>query len=145
MKPIVFVWLLGMAANAHADLVGLWQEYDDDTGKLAALIRITQRADGAYDGIIEKIVEKPRDNKELLCKRCSGELHNRSLLGLRILSDMKRKDELHYDGGEVLDPDDGKVYKCRIQLSNDQETLQVTGFINFSWIGQSEIWRRAKE
>lgn len=144
VRRITAILLLFAASNAWADLTGLWQEYDDDTGKLAALIRISKRPDNVYEGVVEKVVENSGGNAEPLCTHCLGELHNRPLLGLRILSGMKRKDKLHYEGGNILDPDDGKTYKCHIQLSEDENTLQVTGFINFSWIGQSEIWRRSE-
>ncbi len=72
-------------------MTGLWQEYDDDTGKVNALIRINKSADGTYEGVVEKVLVKPVNNSELLCNKCAGELHNRPLLGLRILSGMKRK------------------------------------------------------
>jgi uncharacterized protein (DUF2147 family) len=56
---------------------------------------------------------------------------------------MKSKDALNFEGGEILDPDEGKIYKCQIRLSDDGKSIQVTGYISFTWIGQSEIWRRA--
>lgn len=144
VKLILIVVLLLVAAGARADMTGLWQEYDDDTGKLAALIRISKRPDNVYEGVVEKVVATHEGDAPLLCTHCTGKLHNRPLVGLRVLSGMKRKDKLHYDGGNVLDPDDGKTYKCSIHLSDDETTLQVTGFITFSWIGQSEIWRRSE-
>jgi len=142
VRLTIAILLLCMAGPACADITGLWQEYDDDTGKVDALIRITKRSDNSYEGVVEKIVEQAGVASENTCSHCTGELHNHPMLGLRILWDMKRKDKLHYEGGQILDPDDGKTYKCRIQLTEDEKTMQVTGFINFSWIGQSEIWRR---
>lgn len=127
-----------------SNLSGLWQEYDDDTGKLAALIRIESEPDGSYSGIIEKVFPTTGDVAETRCVHCTGDLHNRPLLGMRILSGMKRKDKLNYEGGEVLDPDDGKTYRCHMQLSEDENTLNVTGYINIVWIGQSEIWLRVR-
>ncbi|WP_181376128.1 DUF2147 domain-containing protein [Novimethylophilus kurashikiensis] len=136
--------MLLASMGAQADITGLWQEYDDDTGKVDALIRISRKADNTYEGAIEKVVEQPGIPSETECSHCTGELHNHPMLGLRILWGMKRHDKLHYEDGEILDPDDGKIYHCSIRLSEDGKTLQVTGFINFSWIGQSEIWRRSE-
>jgi uncharacterized protein (DUF2147 family) len=144
LKAWAAVVLLFMSAAAQADINGLWQEYDDDTGKVDALIRISKKADNTYEGVIEKLVDQPGVASETECSHCTGELHNRPMLGLRILWGMKRHDKLHYEDGQVLDPDDGKIYHCSIRLSEDGKTLQVTGFINFSWIGQSEIWRRSE-
>jgi uncharacterized protein (DUF2147 family) len=126
------------------DLKGIWREYDDDTGNLAALIRIEKLPDGSYEGSIEKTFPLGGADDGSVCEHCSGSLHNHPLRGLRILSGMKRKSDLIFDGGEVLDPDDGKIYRCRVRLSDDGNTIEVTGYLGINWIGQSEIWRRAK-
>ena len=124
------------------ELAGLWQEYDDDTGKLVALIRIEKLPDDTYEGRIEKVFSDISEKSELICIRCQGSLRNHPLLGMRILSGMKRKDKLNFEEGEILDPDDGKTYRCHIRLSDDGNTIEVTGYISLNWIGQSEIWRR---
>ncbi len=126
------------------ELAGLWQEYDDQTGKVEALIRIERAADNSYDGKIEKLVPEVAGNAARVCSNCKGSLHNQPLLGLRILSGMKQKDRLNFEGGEIVDPDDGKVYQCHIRLSEDGKTIEVTGYIGAKWLGQSETWRRAE-
>ena len=78
----------------------------------------------------------------MLCKNCQGDLHNRPLLGLRILSGLHRKDTTRFEGGQIIDPDDGKIYRCNIRLLEDGKTIEVTGYLSFNWIGHSEIWRR---
>ena len=137
------VWLLLSAVPSawSAELEGLWQEFDDSTGKVEALIRISKLSDNTYEGSIERIF--PDKNAAMLCTACTGDLYNRPLLGMRILSGMKRKDEFSFEGGTVLDPDEGKIYRCRIRLSEDGKTLEVTGYVGFAWMGQSEIWKRA--
>ena len=125
------------------ELAGLWQEFDDHTGNLEALIRIKKLSDNTYAGKIEKIFPDKPENAAMVCSACTGSLYNQPLLGMRILSGMKRKDRLTFEGGEILDPDEGKVYQCRIRLSEDGNTIEVTGYVNFVWIGQSEIWKRA--
>ena len=126
------------------ELTGLWEEYNDDTGKPEALIRIENAHDDIFEGRIEKLLPDTAENAATICKVCPGDLRNRPLLGLRILSGMKRKSALVFDDGEIVDPDDGKTYRCQIKLSEDGNTLKVTGYIGVSWIGQSEIWRRIK-
>ena len=126
------------------ELIGLWQEYNDDTGKAEALIRIEKTADNRYQGRIEKILPDTAENVSLVCSLCNGSLHNQPLLGLRILSGLQRKDSLTFAEGEITDPDDGKSYRCNIRLSEDGNTLEVTGYLTFNWIGHSEIWRRVK-
>jgi uncharacterized protein (DUF2147 family) len=124
------------------ELAGLWQAYDNHTGNLEALIHIKKLPDNTYEGIIEKIYPDKPENAAMVCSNCPGDFSNQPLLGMRILSGMKRKDKVTFEGGDILDPDEAKIYQCRIQLSEDGKTIQVTGYINFVWIGQSEIWQR---
>jgi len=126
------------------ELTGLWQEYDDRTGKVEALIRIEQVAGHTYEGKIEKLIPDVAGSAARICSRCSGSLHDQPLQGMRILYGMKRHDALNFDGGQIVDPEDGRVYSCHIRLSEDGESLQVTGYIGAKWLGQSETWRRAK-
>ncbi|MCX7192599.1 MAG: DUF2147 domain-containing protein [Proteobacteria bacterium] len=126
------------------ELAGLWTEYNDDTGNPEALIRIEKVAGGSYEGKIERVLPDTAENAALLCTNCTSNLHNRPLLGLRILSGLKRRDKLTFEEGEIIDPDDGKVYRCNIRLSEDGNTIEVTGYLSFNWIGHSEIWRRAR-
>ena len=143
-SAIASILLFTISTLAWSDeLAGLWQEYDDQTGKVEALIRIEKAADNTYEGKIEKLFSDVVANPAKICTRCTGSLRNQPLLGLRILSGMRRKDRLNFEGGEIVDPDDGKVYQCHIRLLEDGKTIEVTGYIGFNWFGQSEIWRRA--
>lgn len=136
--------LFALSAHAWAgEMAGVWQEYDDKTGKVEALIRIEQLPDGTYEGKIIRLMADVVGKEHMVCNNCQGSLHNQPLLGMRILFGMKRKDSLTFEGGEILDPDEGKVYRCRMRLSEDGKTLEVTGYIGISWFGQSETWKRA--
>lgn len=126
------------------ELAGLWQEYNDETGNPEALIRIEKLADGSYQGKIEKLVPDTAETVALRCMRCPGRLRNKPYQGLRILTGLQRRDKLNFEGGEILDPDDGKLYSCNIRLSEDGNSIEVTGYLSLNWIGHSEIWRRAK-
>jgi uncharacterized protein (DUF2147 family) len=140
---LILLFTISMPAWS-AELTGLWEEYNDDTGNVDALIRIKKLSDNTYEGTIEKILPDSVENSKLTCTHCQGGLRNQPLLGLRILSGMKRKDTENYAGGEVLDPDDGETYSCHIRLSADGNSIEVTGYLSLYLIGQSEIWRRAK-
>ncbi len=126
-----------------AELAGIWREYDDKTGNVEALIRIEQGSDGAYQGTIVKLMADVVGSEPRVCSGCRGSLHNQPLLGMRILHGMKRKDDLTFEGGEIVDPEDGKVYRCLMKLSTDGKTLEVTGYIGISLFGETETWRRA--
>jgi uncharacterized protein (DUF2147 family) len=139
----LIILLLAWSTSAWCDsLSGLWQEFDDDTKQPAALIKMEMQPDGTYQGVIEKIFPTGGSDAELRCTHCRGNLLNQPLVGLRIVSGMRRKDGSSFEGGSILDPDDGKTYHCRMQLSEDGNALKVTGYPNVAWIGQSETWRR---
>jgi len=144
LKRVPLIALLLAPTLAHGgELAGLWQEYDDQTGKVEALIRVERTADGVYEGRIVKLMADVVGGENRVCSNCKGSLHDQPLLGMRILYGMARKDSLTFEGGEIIDPDEGKVYRCRMRLSEDGKTLDVTGYIGISWFGQSETWRRA--
>ena len=144
-RGVAAMLLLALPVLAPAaELAGLWQEYDDKTGRVEALIRVAQADDGTYAGTIVKLVAEVVGSAAPVCEGCSGSLHNQPLLGMRILTGMRRKDALTFEGGEIVDPEDGKVYRCRLRLSEDGRTLEVTGYVGVSWFGESETWRRAE-
>jgi uncharacterized protein (DUF2147 family) len=47
-----------------------------------------------------------------------------------------------YQGGEILDPENGKVYRVKMNLQDRGRTLHVRGFIGFSLFGRTQIWIR---
>ena len=63
------------------------------------------------------------------------------VIGLVILSGLK-KDGAEYSGGQILDPDNGKVYSSKIQLTDGGEKLNMRGYIGVSMLGRSQIWER---
>ena len=44
-----------------------------------------------------------------------------------IFSGLKKEDD-EWSGGKILDPKNGKVYKCYIQLENENK-LKIRGYI----------------
>jgi len=54
-----------------------------------------------------------------------------------------KKDGDEWNGGKILDPKSGKIYKCYITLK-DENTLKLRGYIGFSLLGRTEYWQRAK-
>jgi uncharacterized protein (DUF2147 family) len=61
---------------------------------------------------------------------------------MKILSGLQRKDEHLFEGGQILDPEEGKAYRCRMRLAPDGRTVKVTGYIGISLLGRSEQWTR---
>jgi len=75
------------------------------------------------------------------CVRCSGDLKDRRLVGLRIVWGLTQ-DGGQWTGGEILDPDSGKIYRCSITMKDGGKKLRVRGFISLSMLGRTEYWLR---
>ena len=121
--------------------VGLWKTIDDKTGKPRSLIRINE-SNGEYSATIEKGL-LVTDTGEAICDKCSDERKNQKLLGMKIVKGLK-KNGPQYDGGEILDPDNGKTYRCKMKLDETGNSLEVRGFIGISLLGRSQIWNRVE-
>lgn len=122
----------------NASPVGLWRNVDDASGKSRALIRITE-ANGALQGKVEKVFLAPGESPT--CTRCEGALKDAPVVGLVILRGLK-KDGAEYTGGQILDPDSGKVYSSKVSLTDGGKKLDVRGYIGVSMLGRSQIWIR---
>ena len=79
-------------------------------------------------------------NKNSVCKQCSGEDKNKPILGLTIIKGLS-KDGSEYNSGEILDPKNGKLYKCALTLES-KDKLKVRGYIGFSLLGRTQYWHR---
>lgn len=131
--------LMGSAAWAdNASPVGLWRNVDDVSGKPRALVRITE-SNGTLQGRVEKVFLAPNESGK--CEKCEGALKDVPVTGLVILNGLK-KDGAEYTGGQILDPDNGKVYSSKISLSDDGKKLNVRGFVGVSLLGRTQVWDR---
>jgi len=130
------------AASAWADgsPVGLWKNINDETGKTEALIRITE-TDGVLTGKIEKLYLEPSEDQNPVCTECEGELKGKPILGMTILSGLK-KDGDTYTGGQILDPSNGKLYKSKLTVIEDGKKINVRGYIGVPMLGRSQVWVR---
>ena len=130
----------GFAFSTTNSPVGLWKTIDDKTGKPRSLVRITQTNDNEFVAVIEKGLQA-EDTPDDVCTKCTGELKNKLLLGLTIMQGMKQKNDV-YEGGQILDPDNGKTYRCKLKLDETGNKLEVRGFIGISLFGRSQTWLR---
>ncbi len=120
---------------AQAAPTGIWYNIDDETKKPKAHIEIYEQ-NGVLYGKIVKLLLKPQDT---LCTKCKGALKDKPVVGMVFLKNMKADAKGEYSGGEILDPDNGKWYKCTIKVEGSDK-LTVRGFIGFSLIGRNQTW-----
>lgn len=120
--------------------VGLWKNIDDETGKPKALIRITEN-DGAFQGQIEKLYREPNEDQNPKCDKCEGARKDQPIVGMVILSGLKKEGE-EFNGGEIVDPKNGKVYKAKMHLTDAGKKLNVRGYVGMPMLGRSQVWVR---
>ncbi|GLU34846.1 DUF2147 domain-containing protein [Trinickia caryophylli] len=128
------------AAQGNETPVGVWQTIDDHTHQPKALVQITQGADGTLSGKVIKGLN-PADSPDRRCTECSDERKDQKILGMTIIREMKPSGD-HWDGGNILDPENGKVYKCKMTLEDGGQKLVVRGYIGVSLLGRSQTWLR---
>jgi len=96
--------------------------------------------DGRIFGRIEQGVN-PNPGTSEVCDLCTDERRGMPKIGMIIIRNMQRDGEV-WSGGDILDPDNGKVYKCRLRVVDDNRRLEVRGFIGFSLLGRTQTWER---
>ena len=139
--------LLGAgAAFAAADTpAGTWKQVDDATGKPTSIIQITE-TDGKLQGkVLQVMNESPddvaRDGSPPKCTQCSGTNKDQPIIGMTIMWDVSKDGDV-WNGGKILDPKTGKIYKVKLTLSNAGQKLDVHGYIGFALLGRSQTWDR---
>lgn len=133
-KLCVTLLVLLMAQVAYADVTGRWQTIDDETGEAKSIVEIYEK-DGEYFGKVTDLLLKPDDT---LCEKCKGSLKNQPVVGMEIITGMEKEDD-EYEGGEILDPETGKVYRAKLWLE-DEDTLKVRGYLGFLF--RTQTWHR---
>lgn len=129
------------AAWAQMTPVGLWRSMDDKSGEAKSEIRITE-AGGVLSGKVEKLLRKGAD-PAALCTECKDELKDKPMVGLTIISNAKKAEGKDvWEGGKILDPENGKSYTLRLTPVEDGKKLDVRGSIGPFW--RTQTWVRVQ-
>lgn len=132
--------VLPLSAHATDALspVGVWKTFDDRTGKARGIVRIYAQG-GELFGRIESSFTPGDENR--VCVLCKDDRKDQPIRGLLIMRNMQ-KEGGDYAGGDILDPESGSVYRCKMHLEADGSRLVLRGYIGVPWIGRTQTWER---
>lgn len=136
--------LLALAAQAQMSPLGLWRTIDDDTKQPKAEVRISQNAAGVLSGVLEKsLLTTP--SAEPNCNLCSDDRKDKPKIGLEIIRGGQAGDgNVVWEGGKILDPENGKNYSLRLTPIEGGKRLEVRGYIGAPFLGRTQTWIRVQ-
>ncbi|MEJ2038375.1 MAG: DUF2147 domain-containing protein [Desulfosarcinaceae bacterium] len=134
MCALLFLFV-GQGVYADDSVLGVWKTIDDDGKTAKSYVEIFEK-DGAVYGKIVKLLQKPADE---LCDKCKGDKKDKPVLGMEIITGLSRHGSV-YSGGQILDPENGKTYKCKIWREGDD--LKVRGYVAFFF--RTQTWQQVK-
>ena len=139
-KSYVFLFLVVAHFCYSQSVIGKWKTVDDESGKEKSIVEIYEKDGKIYGKIIEILEAEHRSKK---CTLCEGSDKNKPILGMTFIKGLT-KDGNEYNGGKILDPKNGKLYKCYITLEG-KDKLKVRGYIGISLLGRTQYWYRVKK
>jgi uncharacterized protein (DUF2147 family) len=122
--------------------VGRWKTIDDKTGVAKSIVSIAE-VNGELQGKVEQVFAPPAPKADPRCERCSGERKDKPIVGMTIMWGLKKSGD-EFTGGQVLDPETGKTYRCKLRVIDNGGKLELRGFIGFSLIGRTQTWVRER-
>ena len=146
MRKHLTALLLSLAAPlalAQATPVGLWKTIDDETKTEKSYVRIVEQ-DGKLVGRIEKLINPPKADP--VCDACTDARKGQPIVGMTILEGVTKSgsEDAVWDGGVILDPNNGKTYKVRLSPKSGGKALDVRGYIGMPLLGRTQTWQRAE-
>ena len=144
LKTTIALSFVALTGFAHAQMspVGLWKTIDDETKKEKSLVRITE-SNGVFSGRIEKLLDPATDPKAV-CDQCTDDRKDKPVLGMEILRGLKVSsgDPAVFEGGTIVDPNNGKSYRTRLKPVEDGKKLEMRGYIGPFY--RTQVWIRAE-
>lgn len=140
MKYILSItFLLFTLSLAAQSPVGMWKTVDDNTGETRSIMEVYMNGD-EMEGRIHQLLDV---DSPVTCDLCPGEKKDAKLIGMVIMWGLE-EDGDEWEGGKIMDPENGKTYKCYIELEGKNK-LKVRGYIGFRAVGRTQYWYRVTD
>ena len=143
-RSLLAILFVAFSASALAQMspAGLWKTIDDDTQKEKSLVRIKD-VNGVFIGSLERLLDPTHKNSDV-CDKCTDERKDKPVLGMTIIRNIKASadDKGIWDGGDVLDPNNGKVYRARLKPVDGGKKLEMRGYIGPFY--RTQVWLRVE-
>jgi uncharacterized protein (DUF2147 family) len=144
-KCIVLLFLLAGVSSLNAavsqpwevpySIEGVWKIVDDSSGSDIGKARLWIQHDTLY-GVIQEIFG---NSVAPVCGLCSGALKDKPIVGMRFMWGFVERNG-YWSKGRIVDFQNGKIYKCDIELP-DETSLNVFSYIHFIIkIGRTQKW-----
>ena len=131
---------LSVGAQSVDPALGIWKTIDEKTNQPSSLIRLEEK-NGELNGTVIELIPTPGEPLITHCRLCKGERKDKPIVGMVIMNGLKKEKAGYWSGGEILDPEEGDIYKVKI-ATDDGKTLKVRGYIGISLIGRTQVWVR---
>ncbi len=138
-KVLLLLLMLMPAVAAHAQQspIGRWKTFDAGTPK--GIVEIYQARDGSIAGKVVQVLDL-KEGPNPLCVACRGADRNKPIVGMVTLRGLKPDGKGGWHGGRVLDPENGKTYKAKLELLDTGRKLGMSGCIGF--LCRQQVWVR---
>ena len=140
LGAILFSVCFVCSAFAKGPIVGKWKTIDDETNEPKSIVEIFEKDGKFYGKIIELFLKKDADQNPT-CDKCDDDdpRKDQPSLGMEIIKGLQVNGD-SYSYGKILDPKNGKVYKCKITREDD--TLKMQG--SFLFFSRTQTWHLVK-
>lgn len=135
-----FLFVSHSNAQSTDPVLGIWKTIDQKTNQASSLIRLDEK-NGELIGTVIELIPTPGEILVTHCNLCKDDRKGKPITGMVIMKGLKRSSPGVWSGGEILDPEEGEIYKVKITLVNDK-TLDVRGYIGIPLLGRTQAWVR---
>lgn len=131
---LFFSFFILSASAQRTSPIGKWKTVDDNTGKVKSTVEIYEEGGKLFGKVLELFdPEKP----DPVCEECDEDdpRYMKPIVGMKLIRNMVKEDD-KWEGGDITDPENGKVYRCKIWVEDGN--LQVRGYIAFLY--RTQTW-----